>query len=67
MDESPRTRANPWADHNVFIDADQAAKLREWLKTPNGSCVLGRQLTVEAVEGGGLKIRTRKWTGAKTR
>jgi len=48
-------------EHNVQLNREQAAKLRAWLATPNGSCSLGDRLTVESVEGGGLLVRTRPW------
>jgi hypothetical protein len=46
----------------VQLGADDAARLRAWLARPNGGIKLGSRLTVEAVEGGGLLVRTRAWT-----
>lgn len=45
----------------VTVGADDAARLRAWLARPTGSLHLGPRLTVEAVEGGGLMVRSKAW------
>lgn len=46
----------------VQLSAEEAARLRAWLAAPNGGIRLGPRLTVEAVEGGGLLVRSRAWS-----
>lgn len=49
------------SEHVVQLNRYQKVKLREWLKeNGSGSCTLGPRCTVEAVENGGLLIRTKQ-------
>lgn len=45
----------------VQLSMAEAAQLRAWLHGPNGTLQLGPRLKVEAVEGGGLLVRTKPW------
>lgn len=45
-------------EYIVQINRYDAAKLSEFAVRPNGSLRLGQRLVVEAVEGGGLLVRT---------
>lgn len=47
-------------EHEVQLSRAQAITLACWLTSPNGSLPLGR-VTFEAVEGGGILVRTRAW------
>ena len=51
-----RVRAD--REHIVQINRADAVKLSAFATKPNGALALGNRLTVEAVEGGGLLIRT---------
>lgn len=44
-------------EHIVQVSAADTARLREWIQSPNGSFV-GARYAVEAVEGGGVLVRT---------
>ena len=44
-------------EHIVELNHVMVATLREWLNRPNGACPMGR-VNFEAVEGGGIRIRT---------
>jgi len=48
-------------EHQLQLTSSQAAALRTWLSRPNGAWPASTpyaRLTVEAVEGGGLLVRT---------
>lgn len=47
-------------EHIVGVQPKHMDDLRKWLQLPNGSHILGR-VTFEAVEGGGLFVRTRPY------
>jgi hypothetical protein len=49
-------------DHHVQLNATQTADLREWLARPSGSLSDGGRLTVDAVSGGGVLVRTRPYS-----
>jgi hypothetical protein len=45
-------------EHVVKVSARDVDALREWLKWPSGSLRLGRRCSINAVEGGGILVRT---------
>lgn len=47
--------------HIVEIYQRDMDRLRAWLERPNGSLSVGRRVTLEAVGGGGILIRTRPY------
>jgi hypothetical protein len=49
-------------DHHVQLNGAEVADLRAFLVRPNGSAWIGQRLTVDAVEGGGLLVRTRPYS-----
>lgn len=49
-------------DHIVQVDQSDRMKFWEFLKRPSGSLPLGNRLTVEAVQGGGILVRTRPYS-----
>ena len=49
----------PDREHIVQLSRADAIKLSVFATKPNGSIRMGKRLTVEAVEGGGLLIRTK--------
>lgn len=46
-------------DHTVELNNLERGHLLAFLAKPNGSLTLGNRLTVEAVEGGGVLVRTK--------
>lgn len=48
-------------DHSVQLNAIQTADLAQWLTRPNGSMSDGQRLSVDAVSGGGVIVRTRPY------
>lgn len=50
---TPRDR-----EHIRTVTRDEMDRLRKWLTYPNGSCSL-QNVTFEAVEHGGIWVRTR--------
>ena len=55
-----RDRVTPDRAHHVQLTAAERHRLRDWLAEPNGSVTLGeyRRATFDAVEGGGILVRT---------
>lgn len=51
-------RVIPDRDHMVQINASGTADLRTWLERPNGSVILDKRLSLNAVEDGGILVRT---------
>jgi hypothetical protein len=49
-------------DHHVQLNAVQTADLAQWLTRPNGSMSDGQRLSVDAVAGGGVLVRTRPYS-----
>jgi hypothetical protein len=49
-------------DHTVQLNAVQTADLAQWLTRPNGSMSDGQRLSVDAVSGGGVLVRTRPYS-----
>lgn len=49
------------AEHVITISSAEREKLLAWLGRPNGSLGVAARVTFEAVEGGGVMIRTRPW------
>jgi hypothetical protein len=47
-------------EHQVQVTAADSARLTAWLRHPTGGLYLGRAC-FEAVEGGGILVRTRPW------
>ena len=52
----------PRPEHITELNPGGVDKLRGWLVRPNGSLTMGR-VTFEAVEGGGVLVRTLPYTG----
>jgi hypothetical protein len=48
----------PDREHVVELSRAQVARLISWLQASNGSLTLGPRLSVNAVEGGGVLVRT---------
>lgn len=49
-------------EHHIQLNAAQTEDFRQWLARPNGSSLGdGQRLTVDAVSGGGVLIRTRPY------
>lgn len=51
-------------EHIVELSPEQRRVLSLWLNAPNGGCVIGR-VTFEAVEGGGILVRTEPYSYGK--
>lgn len=50
------------AEHVAWVRGKDMDRLREWMKNPNGSfSIKNSQVTFEAVEDGGILVRTRDW------
>lgn len=49
-------------EHLVQLSASQTFTFRRWLEFPNGSLSLDRRFSVNAVEGGGILIRTQPYS-----
>lgn len=50
------------SEHIARVFNKDMDRLREWLKRPNGSFIVDSgQLVIDAVEDGGILVRTRKW------
>lgn len=49
-------------EHIIQLNAAETADLRAWLVRPNGSLGDGNRMTVDAVEGGGILVRTRPYS-----
>jgi hypothetical protein len=54
------------AEHVITISSEQREVLLDWLENPNGTLRMTGRLAVEAVEGGGVMIRTEPWKPAGT-
>lgn len=54
-------RVIPDRDHHVSLNGAQVADLRAWLARPNGSMSDGGRLSVDALGGGGVIVRTRPY------
>ncbi len=54
-------RVVPDRDHLVRISPGETVHLSEWMLRPNGSISLGDRLAVNAVEGGGILVRTQPY------
>lgn len=48
-------------EHIITIGSADRERLLEWLAAPNGSLRLSERLVYEAVEGGGVMVRTTPW------
>lgn len=56
-------RVIPDREHIVQLNAAETAQLRRWLdRGPSGSVRVGKRLTMDAVEGGGMLVRTRPYS-----
>lgn len=55
-------RVIPDRDHHVQLNASETADLRAFLVRPSGSVWLSDRLTLDAVEGGGVLVRTRPYS-----
>ena len=53
------------SEHITELNPGGVDKLRAWLVRPSGSLSMGR-VTFEAVEGGGILVRSRPYTGPET-
>jgi len=52
------------AEHIVELFSRDMPALRQWLQNPNGAfCDAGPRITLEAVQGGGILVRTRPFQG----
>lgn len=49
------------AEHIVTIGSAERERLLAWLAAPSGSLRLNERLCYEAVEGGGVMVRTEPW------
>lgn len=56
----------PDREHTVDVPAREMARLREWMARPNGSITFGR-VGFDAVEGGGILVRTRPFRAGDLR
>lgn len=49
-------------EHIVEVFPQDMDNLRKWLQRPNGALILGNRLVLEAVEHGGIFVRTQPFT-----
>lgn len=49
-------------EHVIQVSARQVALLRKFLESPSGTLSLGRRLSINAVEGGGILVKTRPYS-----
>ena len=45
-------------EHIVQVPVAKMAEIRKWMENPNGALRIDSRLVLEAVEGGGILIRT---------
>lgn len=55
-------RVIPDRDHHVQLNAVQTRDMRAWLASPRGSLSNGGRLSLDAVAGGGVLVRTRPFS-----
>lgn len=48
-------------EHIVQLNRDEVSNICEWSDRPNGSLILGGRLSLNAVEGGGILVRTKPY------
>lgn len=50
------------AEHVAWVRRKDLYRLRKWMEAPNGSFTVDNsRVTFEAVEDGGILVRTRDW------
>lgn len=53
------------SEHVIQINRQQREQLMDWLESPNGAHTVNYRLTFNAVEGGGVLVRTHPYEYVK--